>query len=61
MRETGNKISSGEISVSPIDGMESAACKYCDYAGICGNEDSKIPKVERLKNDDVINKLKGAE
>ncbi len=58
MAKTGDTISSGDISVSPIDGRESPACKYCDFASVCGIENSEIPRVPSLKNDEVIELMK---
>ena len=58
MAETGIKISSGDIAVSPINGRESEACKYCEYSHICGIEDSFIPTVEKMSNEDVLNTIK---
>lgn len=58
MKSVGNKLSSGDIEVSPIDGRESNACKYCDYAAVCGIEDSATEKVEKLRNSQVIDKIK---
>ena len=59
MSDTGRKISTGDIAVSPINGRESPACKYCEYGHICGIEDSFIPTVEKMSNEDVINTIKG--
>ena len=61
MKKTGNSISSGDIAISPIDGRESPACKYCDYKNICGIEDREIKRVPDLKNSEVIEKIKEAE
>lgn len=58
MSDTGRKISSGDIAVSPINGRESEACKYCEYSHICGIEDSFIPTVETMSNEVVINAIK---
>ena len=58
MKSVGNKLSSGDIEVSPIDGRESNACKYCDYAAVCGIEDSEIERIEKLRNSQVIDKIK---
>lgn len=58
MKKTGDSISSGDIGVTPINGRESDACKYCDYSFVCGIEDSEIPKVEKLSNDKVLESLK---
>lgn len=60
MRRTGNLILSGDIAVSPLDGRESPACKYCDYSGICKIENKPIDKVEALSNDKVFEKIREA-
>ncbi len=61
MRKTGNTISSGDIAVSPIDGREAAACKYCEFKAICGIADSDILKVPDMSNEEVFDKMKEAE
>ena len=61
MRKTGNLISSGDISVSPVDGREAAACKYCDFKAICNITDDKILSVPDFKNDEVFEKMKETE
>ncbi len=58
MLKTGNEISSGDIRVSPIDGLESSACEYCEFSAICGIEDEAVPKVSAMNNRDVINTIK---
>lgn len=51
---TGETILKGDIAVSPVDGRESPACKYCDFKSICGIE-SRVPlKVPSLKNEEVF-------
>lgn len=54
MRKTGNEIASGNIAVRPVDGRESPACKYCDYAAVCGIESGDTFKVPELSNDKVF-------
>ncbi len=61
MRKTGNLISCGDISVSPIDGRESPACKYCEFKSVCFVDENEILKVTELSNDKVFEALKGAE
>ncbi len=61
MRKTGNLISKGDISVSPLDGRESPACKYCDFASVCGIENKPVKRVENLNMDKVFEKMKEAE
>lgn len=58
MKRTGDGILSGDIAVSPLDGRETPACKYCDYATVCGWENAPCDKVPSFKNDEVINKIK---
>ena len=57
----GEEISGGDISVSPVDGRESAACAYCDYKSVCGIENKSAFKVPNLKNSEVFKKMKEAE
>ena len=58
MKRTGNGILSGDIAVSPIDGRETPACKYCDYSAVCGRENAPCDKVPNFKNDEVINQIR---
>ncbi len=58
MKNTGNLISGGDISVTPINGRETDACKYCEYKFICGIEDAEIKRVEKISNSDVIAAIK---
>ena len=51
-------MSSGDIAVSPVDGRETPACKYCDYAAVCGRENTPCDRVPNYKNDEVITKMK---
>ncbi len=61
MRKTGNTIAAGNIAISPLDGRESPACKYCDFKGVCGIEEKEVPRVPDFKNDEVLEKMKEAE
>ncbi len=61
MEKTGNLISQGDFAVSPVDGRESAACKYCDFASVCGIENGEAPRVPDLSNTEVIELIKEAE
>ena len=58
MRRTGDGILSGDIAVSPLDGRDTPACKYCDYAAVCGRENTPCDRVPNYKNDEVITKMK---
>lgn len=61
MRKAGNTIAKGDIGISPLDGRESPACKYCDFASVCSVENSEIPRVPDLKNEEVFEFMKEAE
>ncbi|MBR7132818.1 MAG: PD-(D/E)XK nuclease family protein [Clostridia bacterium] len=58
MKKTGKLISNGDISVSPIDGRESPACKYCDFYCVCGIEGREVPRVPDINNEEVFEKIK---
>lgn len=61
MKKTGNTIASGDICISPLDGRESPACKYCEFASVCGIENREVPRVPDLKNDEVFEFIREAE
>ena len=61
MKKTGNLISSGDIRISPLDGRESPACKYCDFASVCRIENKSVPRVENYSNEKVFEIMKEAE
>lgn len=61
MKKTGNLITSGDIRISPLDGRESPACKYCDFASVCRIENKSVPRVENLSNEKVFEIMKEAE
>lgn len=53
----GERIMSGDIAVDPVDGLDSPACKYCDFAAVCGIGDTKHKKVEKMKNARVLEEI----
>ena len=61
MEKTGKSVLSGDIEVSPVDGRESKACAYCDFATVCGIEDSEAFRVPDLNNDAVFEAMKGGD
>jgi ATP-dependent helicase/nuclease subunit B len=61
MKNTGNLISSGDIEVSPVNGRENEACKYCEFASVCGIEDTEAKQVEAMKNSAVLDAIKEEE
>ncbi len=57
LKRTGAMIYGGDIAADPVDGLDSGACKYCEYQGVCriGNEThQKIPK---LTNSEVLEEI----
>lgn len=60
-KKIGDTIHSGDFSINPVDGGDSKACKYCNFASICSYKLFEPIKVPSLKNEEVINKLKGGE
>ncbi len=48
----------GDISVSPTDGRDKEACKYCDYACVCGIENRPHRKVPAADNEMVITAMR---
>ncbi len=41
LKRMGNKITNGDFSADPVDGIDSDACKYCDFSSICCFEKSE--------------------
>jgi ATP-dependent helicase/nuclease subunit B len=56
-KKTGDELLAGDIKISPIDGRDSPACKYCDFASICGIENKTPNKVPSMTNKEVLETL----
>lgn len=54
----GDKIYNGDFCVNPIDGLDSEACKYCDFASVCAIENRAIDAVESITNTEVIERIR---
>ncbi len=54
---SGDMIMSGDIAVDPVDGIDSPACKYCDFAAVCGIGDAGHRKAEKMKNSQVLEEI----
>ncbi len=54
-------LRAGKISVNPTDGLDKDACKYCDFASVCGIENKPHRKVEKCDNEKILEKLKGGD
>ena len=61
MMNMGQSIREGDFYPKPVDGLHSEACKYCDFASVCRSSDKEHVKVQKLKNFEIKNKLKGDE
>ena len=57
LKRTGEALLSGNIDIDPVDGLDSPACKYCDFANICEIGDTACPKAEKLTNREVVDEI----
>ncbi len=55
---TGKQILNGNISADPVDGIDSPACKYCDFASVCRIGDTKHTCVPKMHNNEVLEFIK---
>lgn len=58
LKNTGRTLLAGDISVSPMDGVEAKACEYCEFSAICGIEDSERPKAQKLTTAEVMDSIR---
>ncbi len=58
LKRTGETIYSGDIAADPVDGLDSGACKYCEYQSICRNENKVNKSVPKLTNQEVFDEIK---
>lgn len=61
LRAVGEDIFLGKIDANPIDGIDSPACKYCDFLSVCRISNDKIKKVPKLSNDEVLQEIEKGE
>ncbi len=54
----GSNISEGNFRVNPVDSLDNNACKYCDFASVCGIEDKPHQKIKAMKNKEVIEAIR---
>ncbi len=55
----GESIRKGDFYPKPVDGLHSEACKYCDFASVCRSSEKEHIRVQKLKNFEIKNALKG--
>lgn len=58
LKNTGKAIYSGDIAANPVDGIDSDACKYCEYQSICRIEKEEHQTVPKLTNTEVFEEIK---
>ncbi|MBQ7106694.1 MAG: PD-(D/E)XK nuclease family protein [Clostridia bacterium] len=58
LKDMGDYVYGGLIQATPTDGLDSDACKYCDYYAVCCIEDKPHIKAEKMKNEDVLLRIK---
>ncbi len=57
LKNTGSAIYSGNIDADPVDGLDSGACKYCEYQGICRLADQPHKQVPKMTNSQVLEEI----
>ncbi|MBQ8267266.1 MAG: PD-(D/E)XK nuclease family protein, partial [Clostridia bacterium] len=57
LKRTGSAIYGGDIAADPVDGLDSGACKYCEYQSICRIGDESHQKVPKLTNAEVLEEI----
>lgn len=59
VKDTAMRISDGIFDLCPRDGTESTACKYCDFAAVCGvEEDFARLQTKKQANRAVLEQMK---
>ena len=57
----GEQLHSGVVDINPVDGCESEACKYCDFAAVCLLKDAEHMSVEKLSKEEIFEKIGGGD
>lgn len=47
----------GNIAANPVNGLDSKACKYCNFSAVCRIEEAQIQTVENMPVGEVIEKI----
>ncbi len=61
LKEIGSDLYDGKIEAKPIDGVESPACKYCDFYSVCRINKENIDSVPKLSKEEIIEKIERGE
>jgi ATP-dependent helicase/DNAse subunit B len=57
LKRTGRAIYCGDIAADPVDGLDSGACKYCEYQNVCRIGDEPHKQVQKLTNEEVLKEI----
>ncbi len=57
LHRTGSEIYGGDIAADPVDGLDSGACKYCEYKNVCRIGDEAHKQVPKLTNEEVLKEI----
>lgn len=57
LRQAGHAIYSGNVAAEPVDGLDSGACKYCEFGNICRISGEANQKVQKLSNEEVMKEI----
>ncbi len=57
LKQTGSGIYGGDIAADPVDGLDSGACKYCEYKNVCRIGDEAHKQVPKLTNEEVLKEI----
>ena len=61
LKKMGQAVHSGNLNADPVDGVDSSACKYCDFSSICCFEKEERKSADKnLSSTDVLELLKEA-
>ncbi len=61
IRQMGDALHAGDISINPLDGISSDACAFCDYAAVCRRAAQPHGKVPSRTNEEIFELLRKEE
>lgn len=61
LKSTAKTLFEGNIGADPIDGLESKACEYCDFAAVCRIEKRKHKGAVSMSKQQVLNLIEKEE
>ncbi len=57
LKSTAKTLFEGRIEADPIDGLESKACEYCDFAAVCRIESKKHKVAVSMSKQEVLEQI----